>query len=161
MRLYQIQAAVHQRADQIQSTHPDWPCRKGCADCCRSLASEPRVSKDEWDRIARAIEKLPDELAETIARRIRASSDLSRPVTCPLLESETGACLIYEARPIACRTYGFYAERDKVLGCSRIEILASESPDVVWGNHVSVEEQLRELGPAFAFSVWLGSERPD
>lgn len=77
-------------------------------------------------------------------------------MTCALLDRESGACRIYEARPIACRTYGFYAERDKVLGCGRIEAIAEERSDVLWGNHAAVERELSELGEARPLSEWLG-----
>jgi Fe-S-cluster containining protein len=74
---------------------------------------------------------------------------------CPMLHLETGACLIYDARPIACRTYGFYAERGAVLGCFRIETLAQQSPDTIWGNHPAVQASLDAIGPAKGLSAWL------
>jgi Fe-S-cluster containining protein len=69
----------------------------------------------------------------------------------------TEACLIYEARPVACRAYGFYAEREKVLGCSRIEALSREASDVVWGNHAALEARTNELGAAAPLSKWLSA----
>ena len=137
--------------------HPDWPCHKGCDDCCRSLASEPRVSEKEWQRIAQAIDALPIQVAEPARQRIREAAGRARPVSCGLLDPASGACLIYEARPIACRSYGFYAEREKVLGCSRIEAIAREAPDVLWGNHAALDADLQELGEARELSVWLES----
>ena len=74
---------------------------------------------------------------------------------CPLLDAESGTCLVYEARPIACRAYGFYAERGDVLGCSQIESLSRESPDVVWGNHAALADRMRNPGPAKELSAWL------
>jgi uncharacterized protein len=75
-----------------------------------------------------------------------------------MLDAETGACLIYNARPVACRSYGFYVERQNVLGCYRVEAIAEQSAEVVWGNHVSLEEKLAVLGPAFALPVWLAAD---
>jgi Fe-S-cluster containining protein len=152
--LHQIQDAVHLRTSEIAGTYPDWPCRKGCDDCCRSLASVPLVSRPEWQRIAAALEALPPETAESARRRIRASASASRPVACPLLDTATGACLVYDARPIACRSYGFYAERGSVLGCHRIESMAQQSPGVVWGNHSALEEDLHSLGTALPLYQW-------
>ena len=40
---------------------------------------------------------------------------------CPFLDREAGSCLIYDHRPVACRTYGFYVERDRGLYCGQIE----------------------------------------
>jgi len=153
--LHQIQEAVHSRTGQILAARPDWPCRKGCDDCCRSLASVPLVTEPEWRRIADALATLPAPTADAARRRIGISASASRPVVCPLLDAATGACLIYDARPIACRAYGFYAERDSVLGCHRIESIAKQSPDVIWGNHPALEERLHSLGPAIPLFNWL------
>lgn len=70
-------------------------------------------------------------------------------------------CRIYEARPIACRTYGFYADRDGVLGCEKIAKIADEDRDVLWGNHEAVMRALTEIapGPTKSLLEWLaGSE---
>ncbi|HVW07794.1 MAG TPA: YkgJ family cysteine cluster protein [Bryobacteraceae bacterium] len=154
-RLYQIQEQVRDRAANVVEAHGDWPCRKGCDDCCRHLASVPRVTREEWLPIADAIDALPATAVEMVRARVRASAGAMRPVVCPLLDSDSGACLIYDARPVACRSYGFYAEREKVLGCHRIEVIAGESPEVVWGNHESLEERLRQMGPAHELWEWL------
>ena len=159
-RLYQIQEAVRRRAEEIAANHASWPCRKGCDDCCRHLASVPRVTQAEWQPIAAAIDALPRPTAELVRRRIRDSASASRPVICPLLDRDSGACLVYEARPIACRAYGFYAERQYVLGCSRIESIGQESPDVVWGNHSALEENLRLLGADATLAEWLAAATP-
>ena len=76
-------------------------------------------------------------------------------MTCPLLDTDSGTCLVYEARPVACRAYGFYAERQYVLGCSRIEWIAEQAPDVVWGNQAALEDRLDGLGPAEVLSFWI------
>ena len=144
MKLCQIEATVAARTAQLASER-EWPCRRGCDDCCRSLPTgEPVVSRAEWDRLRPALLGLED--------RIRQRDPASR--TCPLLDS--GVCLVYEARPIACRSYGFYADRGKVLGCHRIEALAAAAPGIVWGNQASLERELdQELGAARPLSAWL------
>jgi uncharacterized protein len=147
--LVQIQAAVQARTDEITAAHPEWPCRKGCDDCCRSLAAAPRVSAAEWEEIRAAIDALPGNIAASVRERIRAGESK----VCPLLDSEAGACLVYGARPIACRTYGFYAEREWVLGCARIAAIAAEKCDVVWGNHAAIES----LGETAEFFVWMAA----
>ena len=154
-RLYQIQDEVRLRAEEIASAHGNWPCGKGCDDCCRRLASVPRVTREEWLLIATAIDALPADIAKHAKKRIRDSAGLSRPVICPLLDAESGTCLVYEARPVACRAYGFYADRREVLGCSRIESVSLESPTVIWGNHSALEARVDRLGPAAELSVWL------
>jgi uncharacterized protein len=155
--LFQIQEAVRRRTREIAATHVEWPCRKGCDDCCRHLASVPRVTADEWRAIADALDALPAAVAASVHRRVRDSASASRPVVCPLLDTDSGACLVYEARPVACRAYGFYAERQYVLGCSRIESIAAQSPNVVWGNHAALDERLRALGPSATLADWLAT----
>ena len=153
-RLVQIDRDIDHRVAAIVESWPDWPCRKGCADCCRSLAAEPTITAAEWHRLNAALDQLPPEVATAARHRIRSGHAAARPVTCPLLDTASGACLIYDARPIACREYGFYAERDKVLGCARIHAIAEAEATVIWGNHTAVEAQQAELGLARPLSHW-------
>ncbi len=153
--LHQIQETVRARAEEIVSARAGWPCRKGCDECCRSLAAPPRVSEAEWDAIAGALEMLPRPIAVAARKRIRESASAVRPVVCPLLDLESGTCLVYDARPVACRAYGFYAEREYVLGCRRIEAAGDAAPNIVWGNHAALEGELRELGPAAELAAWM------
>jgi uncharacterized protein len=157
-RLYQIQEAVRLRVQEIDSAHASWPCRKGCDECCRRLAAVPRVTRQEWDLVAAALDALPSAVQQAARLRIHDSVSAKRPVVCPLLDTSSGTCLVYEARPIACRAYGFYAERDLVLGCSRIESVAREAPDVVWGNHAALEDETGRLGPAAELWEWAGDQ---
>jgi hypothetical protein len=69
--LHVIQQEVRVRAEAIASTHGNWPCRKGCDDCCRRLASVPRVTQEEWQLIATALDALPVHTAELVRGRIR------------------------------------------------------------------------------------------
>jgi len=156
--LCQIQQSVQLRTGEIAASHPAWPCRKGCDDCCRRLAAPPEISKAEWQLIAGALNALPPDTADSARRRIANSASASAPVVCPLLDTGSGACLVYEARPVACRAYGFYAEREYVLGCSRIESIAQQSGDVVWGNHAALEDRLLLLCEAEPLSHWLTSD---
>lgn len=85
----------------------------------------------------------------------------ARPVVCPLLDTTAGLCRIYDARPIACRTYGFYADRDGVLGCHRILEVAETDDAVVWGNHGGIESERRALGESRSLLSWIGSADPE
>ena len=107
--------------------------------------------------MAAALEAPPGDTARLIKQRIRDTAGASRPVVCPLLDNSSGTCLVYEARPVACRTYGFYVQRGDVLGCGRIETISRQSAEVVWGNHAAVDEKLRSLGPAAELATWLAS----
>ncbi len=150
MDLIQIQTEIQGRVAEIVAAHPGWPCRKGCDDCCRSLASPPRVTRAEWEGIAAALRQFsPDRIAQLLERT-------ENPRVCPLLDPQAGTCTVYEVRPIACRTYGFYAERQFVLGCSRIEHVDATTPGIVWGNQASVDARLQsEFGESLTFAEWL------
>ena len=115
------------------------------------------MSRPEWQSISEALSALPTGVAEAARRRIRGSVAVSRPVVCPLLDTDSGTCLVYAARPVACRAYGFYAERQFVLGCGRIEEIGGQTPDVTWGNHAALEDELGSLGPALELAEWLAA----
>lgn len=144
MKLRVLHDEIDARVAAIASARPDWPCRRGCDDCCRSLAEPPRISANEWALLAEAIEALAPERRRAIdaafVERLAGRSLRS----CPLLEGD--ACSVYAARPIACRTYGFYAARDGGRWCGRIEarVAAGDCDDVVLGNHDAVEARLSE-----------------
>jgi Fe-S-cluster containining protein len=156
-QLQQISDEIQGRAGQMVAAQPGWPCRKGCDECCRRLASPPRISREEWLAVARALDALPAEAGESARQRIRDSASASHPVVCPLLDTACGTCLVYDARPLACRAYGFYAERGLVLGCSLIERMAEQFPDIVWGNHTALEERIEGLGEQAELAVWLAA----
>ena len=109
------------------------------------------MSRAEWEGIAEAIAGLDGAAAEAVRTRIRQANGR----VCPLLDEQAEACRIYAARPVACRAYGFYADRGKVLGCWRIEGMAEAAPEVIWGNHGALEDKLSELGEARGLSAWL------
>lgn len=81
----------------------------------------------------------------------------ARPVVCPLLDQTTGACPVYAQRPVACRTYGFYVQRDLGLYCHDIESRVAEGTlaDVVWGNHDAIDRQLAGFGESRSLREWF------
>ena len=77
--------------------HDRIACRKGCDGCCRHIS----LCRVEAVNIALALRQLPgDEILRIRAKALASSRDGS----CPLLED--GACLLYPARPVICRTHG-------------------------------------------------------
>ncbi len=103
---------------------------------------------------------LPQQRLEEIGSNIAAlGRNPARPVTCPVLELTTGSCPVYLQRPVACRTYGFYVQRDKGLYCHEIEsqVAAGSLPDVVWGNHDAINQQLGGLGEIRALTEWFAA----
>ena len=72
-------------------------CSAGCSSCCTSITIFPVEAEAMRD----ALNKLPAQMAEKIRRHVSEHAEDER---CPLLLHHQ--CLLYEARPIICRTHG-------------------------------------------------------
>ncbi len=156
--LTQLHADIDVRVRTIRGGHSDWLCGKGCDSCCRHLADVPQLTRTEWDLLREGLAALPPERLQEIRSNMEAlSSQRSRPVICPLLDRSTGACPVYAQRPVACRTYGFYVQREQGLYCHDIESLVADGTlaDVVWGNHDAIDRQLAGLGEVRALTDWF------
>ena len=132
---------------------PPWPCRAGCDGCCRKLADLPRLTPAEWQLMEQGLSALPAGTLEQIGARLQEEvgrRGTTGPYTCPMLDRDTGRCLVYPHRPVACRTYGYYVERDKGLYCGIIldEVERGARDGVVWGNQASVDATLAAIGGA-------------
>lgn len=157
--LLQLHADIDARVQQVREDRADWPCAKGCDNCCRQLADVPQLTEIEWNLLREGLAALSAaRLAEIRAEIAALSVEHSRPVTCPLLERSSGACPVYLHRPVACRTYGFYVQRDLGLYCGDIEsrVADGELADVVWGNQDAVARQLRGFGETRSLVEWFG-----
>jgi uncharacterized protein len=158
LALAQLNADIEERVQLIRTAHPEWPCAKGCATCCRRLAEVPRLTEAEWDLLQEGIDTLPAALRLEVMRGITALADPpAGPIVCPLLDPASGACRVYHDRPVACRSYGFYVHRDQGLYCKSLEsrVAAGEWADVVWGNQDAVDRRLDGLGQARGLADWL------
>ncbi len=105
-------------------------CRDGCDSCCRRPFA---ITQSDAAILKTGLSRLPEQVQETIRSRARdawhrLSIDFpgdtgtgtltgredwrtwffgrNSGVPCPILNTETGGCLLYEARPVACRLYG-------------------------------------------------------
>ncbi len=154
--LAQLHIDIDDRVQSILTDRTNWLCGKGCDGCCRQLARVPQITIAEWALLREGLTELAPEQLEEIAKRM-AAQPLSRPVTCPLLDLSTGACPVYLHRPVACRTYGFYVQRDLGLYCHDIESLTADGKlaDVVWGNHDAVDQRLAALGASRPLTDWF------
>lgn len=72
-------------------------CRKGCDSCCRHFS----VFWVEAVNLARYVAALPQKQAALLRKK---AGELAGQDACPLLFD--GACSLYAARPIICRTHG-------------------------------------------------------
>lgn len=139
-----LDSRIEDRCASIREKHPDWPCARGCDLCCRSLPHLPTVTRAEWERLAPRLSE---------AQKVRLLEPVGpAPVVCPLLAD--GACTVYDVRPISCRTYGFYTERDAGLHCAIVTEVA-KAREVIWGNGEAIAADLRPYGEVRTLRDWL------
>jgi Fe-S-cluster containining protein len=93
-------AEVDRRCRRIVRRHKDQiACTKGCAgNCCRIHIS---IYPIEAVSLALSLQKLPPQTRRRIQHKARHTNSFG---PCPLLED--GACCMYTARAIICRTHG-------------------------------------------------------
>lgn len=156
--LTQLHADIDARVQIISDDNADWLCRMGCDGCCKRLAQIPRLTAAEWEWLREGLAALPPEQLLEIGRSITALVDqASRPLICPMLNQSLGACTVYAYRPVACRTYGFYVQRDKGLYCKDIEsrVAQGDWATVIWGNHDVIDRRINALGDSRDLTEWL------
>lgn len=156
--LSQLHDDIESRVQDIRDGHADWLCGVGCDGCCRRLAEIPMLTVAEWDLLREGLSALPPELLQEISGNIVAlAKQSSRPVVCPMLDQSAGACRVYAHRPVACRTYGFYVQRDKGLYCKDIEsrVAGGDWAGVVWGNQDAIDRRLSGLGDSRELTEWF------
>jgi hypothetical protein len=58
---------------------------------------------------------------------------------------------------VACRTYGFYVQRDKGLYCKVIQTRVEYGnwSEVVWGNQDAIDRRLNGFGDAHELTEWF------
>lgn len=157
-KLHQLHRDIDARVGAIRDAHPDWLCGKGCDGCCRHFADIPRLTAAEWALLSEGLAALPPErLAEIVGNAAALARQPAPPVVCPLLDRASGACPVYAQRPVACRSYGFYVQRDKGLYCRDIESRVANGAlgDVVWGNHDAIDQRLAALGESRPLTEWF------
>ncbi len=157
-KLTQLHSDIEARVTDIRKNQADWLCRLGCDGCCRRLAEIPQLTAIEWDLLREGLAALPAEQLQQIGEGIQALSlQESRPIVCPLLDQSAGACRVYQHRPVACRTYGFYVQRDQGLYCKDIlaQAAAGDLDEVVWGNQDTIDRRLSGLGELRELTEWF------
>ena len=156
--LVQLHADIDERVRLVRDDHPDWLCRMGCSGCCHRLAELPALTAAEWSCLRQGLLELPQEQRDQIIDEVNALSEhASRPILCPMLNRADGLCRVYPYRPVACRTYGYYVQRDKGLYCRDIEaqVDAGTLDPVVWGNHDAVDRRLEQMGEIRELTEWF------
>ena len=107
-------------------------CRRGCDACCYVDLS---VGSAEAASVQVALEGLPDAELDRIVERAldpgcRADEDGRAP--CVMLQ-EDGACAVYEARPMICRTQGLALRYpSELIPVEALSAKASDGSDLTW-----------------------------
>lgn len=151
--LQPIDKQIESRVQAIRAERDWWPCRRGCDACCRHLAHAPELSSAEWERVDAAVASLAAPNRAVVEQKIDAllqqliQQSSSSSVVCPYLDEQEGACRIYESRPIACRTYGFFVARDHDQYCEQIETEVDRRREetIVWGNADAIRYELERM----------------
>ncbi len=106
----------------IDKHRKDISCRPGCAACCRHLTIFPV----EGFALAESLAELSPGEIESIRNQARSSAPSD---SCPLLADDR--CLLYEARPIICRTHGlpilFSSGEQQQVDCCPLNFQGVES----------------------------------
>jgi len=74
----------------------------GCANCCKSIS--PGVKDKDVDRLAKFLKMKPSEVVETYFYMDSDGDYVFKETPCPFLLPDN-YCMVYEARPKACREY--------------------------------------------------------
>ena len=87
----------------------------------------------------------------------RAGRATITPHCLPVVDRSAGVCLVYAHRPVACRTYGFYVQRDQGLYCKDIEsrVTGGAWAEVVWGNQDAIDRRLCSLSGTRDLTEWF------
>jgi Fe-S-cluster containining protein len=161
----------------------DWmTCRVGCTQCCVGVFP---ITQLDAERLRQGFVTAPPEIRRSLAARITASvsrlapgfpgdagtgslgktdeqaaafEDFGNDEVCPVLDPETGACSLYAARPIPCRSFGPPLRNDEdglavcelcFVGAPEEEIARCEvDPGFQRLEAELVEQNEREGGPA-------------
>lgn len=133
-------------AETSERRQDDLACRSGCSACCRV---ELEVTDVEADALREAIAALPEDVRARLAERAEARA-IGDP--CVMLESER--CVVYEARPLVCRTQGHALRYPSGTLPSDAVRAHGEASEVTW-----CPLNYRESGPTAADI--LDAERVD
>jgi Fe-S-cluster containining protein len=166
--------SVLERADaffaSVTSTQPqNLQCGRGCSLCCYGLfeigSGDVPVIGDGLARLhpqrrMKIIRRAQKMIEETAHPNLRESSpaekdaffDRTSSLPCPNL-SDQGACMIYDSRPLVCRTFGLPLRQAETYIGDICELNFTEASDAQKSSAAWDLEWEDELGPEDEFTV--------
>lgn len=130
-------------------------CRLGCTQCCMGIfsitqldaarlreglatlsAEAPERADAVRRRAAESVRRLsPDFPGNAVTGQLNESDprfdDFANDEPCPALDPTTGACDLYAARPITCRTFGPPVRAEGGIGICELNFVGASAEEVV------------------------------
>jgi len=85
------------KIDALLSAIPTFQCKEGCTDCCGPV----ELSRLEYTRCIQASGRSAEDIKQQMQNNLKQGI-----YACPLLDTETKKCSVYEVRPAICRLFG-------------------------------------------------------
>ena len=85
------------KIDALLSGLPTFQCKEGCFDCCGPV----KLSRLEYLRCIKASGRAAEDVKQQMQNNLK-----QKIYTCPLLNTETNRCSVYDVRPAICRLFG-------------------------------------------------------
>ncbi|HUI81149.1 MAG TPA: YkgJ family cysteine cluster protein [Bryobacteraceae bacterium] len=120
-----VQIVDRAMAEAVRKSGPWLACRIGCTECCigpfpitqldalRLREGLAELEKREPERAARvlgraraSVERIAAEFPQNPIESVLTIDEAAAEEPCPALDPQTGACDLYAARPLTCRTFG-------------------------------------------------------
>ncbi|HPZ08868.1 MAG TPA: YkgJ family cysteine cluster protein [Candidatus Eremiobacteraeota bacterium] len=114
---YNLTELIYKEVDSYLPVYKNNPCRE-CKICCTTLASQGLTSL-EFDYMREYLIKnsRTDEEAENFRDYIDKlkNENLNQPLhlICPFYNLQAKGCSIYPARPLSCRTFGYFIKDER------------------------------------------------
>ncbi len=123
-KLVSMDNVVHELHDEISE---DTDCLQ-CANCCRTLG--PRITDKDIEKMAKALRMKPSEVFDQYLKIDEDKDMVFQSMPCPFLMPDN-YCMIYEARPKACREYP-HTDRKKFYQIANLSIKNTYTCPIVY-----------------------------
>ena len=85
------------KIDALLSGLPTFQCKEGCADCCGPV----ELSRLEYMRCIQVSGRTAEDVGQQMQNNLKQGI-----YACPLLDTKTNRCTVYDVRPAICRLFG-------------------------------------------------------